>query len=225
MASLGEGHFCTTIETLPGESILWEDGPAKRGYVLNGARAVLLIVVLILLLVGAIALLESSDRKGPASNATAAETAQEAPAPTTPAQEAGATLTNNTKGQSKFLGLLVIGLLALVAIAVAEACLSWRNSWYVVTNERICIQAGVLTKCLKVIDIDKILSVQVSTSWLERRAGLQSIELLHAGMRLLTSNRTLVRDRLVMTFVPAGGSLVSDLLNSWLPRDNRARGA
>jgi hypothetical protein len=93
-----------------------------------------------------------------------------------------------------------------------------------VTNERICIQSGALARCLTILDLDKVLSVRVSASWLERRCGLQSIEFLHAGNRLTTSGRIAARDQVVMAFVPARGLLASDLVNSWLPRDNARSG-
>ncbi len=88
------------------------------------------------------------------------------------------------------------------------------------TSERICVQTGVLGRHLTILDLDKVLSVRVSASWLERRRGLQTIEFLHAGSRVSTSRRTSPRDQVVMAFVPAHGRLVTDLVNSWLPRDN-----
>ena len=61
---------------------------------------------------------------------------------------------------------------------------------------------GALGRCLTIIDIDKVLSVQVSTSWLERTCGLQSIELVHGGMKLFVQYRWLAHDPFTMALSP-----------------------
>jgi uncharacterized membrane protein YdbT with pleckstrin-like domain len=123
--------------------------------------------------------------------------------------------------------MVLLGVLSLLVIisVLTEAWLFYRSAWYVVTNERVCIQNGALTRYLTVVDLDKVLSIQISTSWLERQFGLQSIEFVHGGVRVFTSTRSIVRDPLVMAFVPAAGTLTTDLLNSWLPRDNQTPSA
>ena len=219
MSTLGEGHFRTKLEALPGERVVWEGGTDRRGILIRCARALGLILIpvsLLALFVLPLLLLPSPSRSEGKRLAPPSADTQTAP-----------DTTNPRPAPRRILPLVFIlspiwlGLLLLVGTVVVESALSNRNAWYVVTSERLCIQSGAVTTCLTIMDLDKVLSVQVTASWLERRWGLQSIEFLHAGARVPTNVFQAARDRIVMAFVPSAGQLVGDLANAWLPRDNQ----
>jgi hypothetical protein len=214
MARLGDGHFAAIVEQLPGESVVWEGGPDRRGRWIPYARVGfvgLLVLTVVAWFVGLLLLLPTPSRSPAGQTADAAASAR---ADTREEAEA------SPSSWSPLLVLLGSGLLVLAISNVVEARLASRNAWYVVTSERICIQSGVLGRNLTILDIDKVLSVKVSASWLERRYDLLSIEFLHAGTRATTSGRIAARGEVVMAFVPAQERLVTHAVNSWLPRDN-----
>jgi len=219
MARLGDGHFATVVEALPGEQVVWEGGPDRRGQWIPYARvafASLVILTVVAWFLGLLVLVPTPRRA-----AADRRPAEEAPT-SVDAPEAS---DRRPHSWSPLFVLLGSGLVVLVASSVVETRLANRNGWYVVTSERICVQSGVLGRQLAILDLDKVLSVRVSASWLERRRGLLSIEFLHAGRRPLTSGRIVARDEVVMAFVPAHERLVTDVVNAWLPRDNTRRQA
>ena len=197
MQRLGDGHFETIVEQLPGERVLWEGGADRRGRWIPHARVGFVTLVVGTTLVwffGLLFLLPTPSRPRRPSTPTAATAA-----PSTHSD--GVRQAREAKPHS-WLPLLVLfgsGLLVLAITVVVEATLANQNAWYVVTNERVCIQSGVLSRLLTILDLDKVLSVRVSASWLERRRGLQSIEFLHAGNRLTASGRPLASDQLSRT--------------------------
>jgi membrane protein YdbS with pleckstrin-like domain len=216
MVRLGDGHFATVVEQIPGEQVVWEGGADRRGRWIPYARVGfigLLFLAVIVWFFGLLFLLPTPSNP-PRGRLTTEVKDQSRSVNAQVARE------SVPRSWSPLLMLLGSGLLMLAISIVVEAKLSNRNAWYVVTNERICVQSGVLGRYLTILDIDKVLSVRVSASWLERRLGLQSIEFLHAGNRITTSGRMMARDQVVMAFVPAHDRLVTDLVNSWLPRDN-----
>jgi hypothetical protein len=223
MTTLGEGHFSTPITPLAGEIVLWAGGAGRYGRLVRSARVGSLFAIPVLFMLGfcgLFLLVPPSDNVAPKAPSTSAAPDSRPAAPPARSEEIAA-----RRQTVRLVAATLLGGLALLVIGAVflEATLVCRNAWYVVTNERICIQTGALSRCLTVIDLDKVLSVQVSSSWLERMCGLQSIELVHGGMKLFAQYRWLVQDPFVMALVPTAGSLASDLVNSWLPRDDRAR--
>jgi hypothetical protein len=220
MGRLGEGHFSTPITPLAGEAVLWEGGAGKRARLVRGVRVGLVFAVPLLLMLFFCGMFLLVDDVAPRSPSTSV--VHDQPPDVSPERSKELAARHQTV---RVMAVMLCGGLSLLLVAgiILEAALACRNAWYVVTNERICIQTGALGRCLTIIDIDKVLSVQVSTSWFERMCGLQSIELVHGGVKLFVQYRWLAHDPFTMALVPAAGTLASDLVNSWLPRDDRPR--
>jgi hypothetical protein len=69
-----------------------------------------------------------------------------------------------------------------------------------------------------------VISVKAQATWLEARLGLQNIELTHASGVTFSNNayaQLLSPNAYAIAHVPAAGPLLSDLVNHWLPRDDR----
>lgn len=218
--NLGEGHFGVRIEALPGERVLFEGGPSRHGMTIRLARAFAPLAFLAAIFLSAFIM--STVSPDPPPRATAAPSANTsapvgAPAATAPPRQASRAVVLT------FVLLTVTGCLGLCAMVAAAVILQGRHGWVVVTSERLCIQSGGFTRGVAVIDLDKVLSVEVSASILERRFGLQSLRIVHAGGAPQATAFRLHEPNLI-SFVPVEAQLVTRLLNEWLPRDNRGRG-
>ncbi len=210
MNKLGEGHLFDQINTLPGEYKVWEGGSAKRGIVM----ILLMSVVNILVMIGFFWFFYNFDTimltPNPAYETTVAEP---------PAKEAPEFLLN----KSRALLLTILGVLTLVISGVVAAWLRVRNFWIVVTNERVCIQSGVLGRQIATIDLDKVVSVVITHGILDRLFATHSLEVVHAGSHLPGPNKSQWINPYCMKYVSNEHTLSSELLNSWLPRDNVTR--
>lgn len=202
MTVLGEGHFGTRLETLAGEEVLWEGGPSRHATLIHTARFALAVCSLSLVfgLILTLTLLLPRPVRPPQADAPRAIAMR---APIAPVWPLGT------------LGVVGCGVASLV---VASLRARRRNAWYVVTSERVCIQTGAFTRVLSVIDLDKVVSVRVSCSWLERRLGLQTIDLHYAGQ---IQRPPYQADPHTLAFIGQELPLVSALVNRWLPRDNK----
>ena len=203
---LGAGRLQVRLETLPGERVLWEGAPPRGAMLIRMTRALLPWAVLLAVaafLVSLIALIGSLESSSPRANDVSR-----------PASHV----------KLKPLAVAVIALwagtvAAAPLLALRRARREFRNAYNVVTNERICIQSGSLTCGVAIIDLDKVLSIEVSASVLERRFGLQTIRFTHAGTPSAPTPFLLTTPN-VMAFVPADSELLSNIVNAWLPRDN-----
>jgi hypothetical protein len=126
--------------------------------------------------------------------------------------------------QGRILVWLGTGLGAMAALGLADQWLRVRNARYLITSERVAIQGGGFTRTLIVLDLDRILSVHASATWLERRFGLINIELRQAGVTVVPNGFRWVTTGgwNVLAFLDASSPVLSQLLNHWLPRDGRA---
>ena len=236
---IGEGRFATPLDLLANERVLWAGAPARRSFwVLFGRWQILWLIPL-----GFLLLAVMLPRKEPSEDDTVAATrpgveasARCAAAPVDPcapgaerAATAQATATPGAEPNEEDSGpqfwQILLGLLVLFTLYQAVECwLRLRNGWYVITSERICIQSGGFSKMLTVIDLDKVVSVQAYATWVEALLRLQTIELTHAGGAReykAPINQYLGPNPYALIHVEARGTLLSDLVNHWLPRDDR----
>jgi hypothetical protein len=244
MTPLGHGHFDAPLEPLPGETVLWEGGAAPAGLWIRIARVLsvpLAFLLLYALVVGSFFLLmptggdeipatppaaravaKDADQANPTTKAKATTQAKFA---TQGAPAAKAPVRRTRLYPPKQVAAALTWFTLIGVIGIGYARLRMRNAWYVVTSERVCVQSGALTRSLCVIDLDKILSVEVSSSFLERRFGLQSIQFVHAGGKNPNpyNLQWALGDAYSMVFVRTDGNLASRLLNQWLPRDDHRR--
>lgn len=78
-----------------------------------------------------------------------------------------------------------------------------------------------LLATLLVVDLDKILSVQASSGWLDRRFGIHHVEIVVGGILPQKVPTWAKSEHNTLAYVPASENLLSKLTNDWLPRDNR----
>jgi|GEM_PF-3665640 len=223
--NLGESHFQVQIEAMPDERILWEGGPSRHGTTIRMIRIALFPAAFVFFYAWMFAVILSIPHAAGAGRGReklvtpqSAVTATQSPAPTRGASS-GSAPSEGLMLPLLMMSAILVPLFGAVGLTLANAYLQTRNGWYVVTNERICIQSGGFTRGVLVIDLDKVISVQASSTWLERRYAIQSVEVSHAGVQV-QANPWRRREPNVISFVPVGDDLVSNLLNQWLPRDN-----
>lgn len=205
---LGDGRLKVRLETLPGERVLWQGGPPRRAILVRLARAFVPWLVLLGFFAAMLSFLAVLTSVDPPPQRVAA----------------AATPVGHSRPRPIAVAVLALGACAVAAVpllSVARALRESRDAYNVVTNERICIQSGGLTRGIAIIDLDKVLSIEASSSVLERRLGLQTIRIIHAGTPSAPTPFLLTAPN-VMAFVPADDHLLSDVVNAWLPRDNSA---
>jgi uncharacterized membrane protein YdbT with pleckstrin-like domain len=96
------------------------------------------------------------------------------------------------------------------------------TSGYMVTTERILFFTGWLNKSALTLDMDKVISVKASSSWLERLYGLYSIEIAHAGNNMMSlRNPWFAFNPYSLVGIPLSETLNDTITNHWLPRDNK----
>jgi len=200
MAVLGGEHFPVSIEPLEGEEILWQGGPSKHAPIVKILHALSIGVFLAFIYAAVV---------GPLGVflALSAPPNPRATVVTTPPPVHGWTF------PFVAAGLLLGPALTLLCGAIY---LGLRRSWYVVTSERVCIQSGG-GSVLSILDLDKIGAVRVSSSWIERRFRVQTIDLQQASGPA-SHNMSTVAHSLIA--VPTESPVLSLLVNRWLPRDN-----
>jgi uncharacterized membrane protein YdbT with pleckstrin-like domain len=98
-----------------------------------------------------------------------------------------------------------------------------RSRRYLVTTERICIRAGWLSSTLTTIDLDKVQSFQTSSSWLEKKVGIESISLVQMASAVQPCGVLKVVQGYTLAYVPIAEGLSAKLAAKWLPRDNQGR--
>ena len=89
-----------------------------------------------------------------------------------------------------------------------------KTYWYAITNERVCIQQGLLEKRIVTIDLDKTISIKISQSIVERILGLNSIQFNNNVYGRIQSPN-------ILKYLDVNDQVSSSLINEWLPRDNK----
>lgn len=245
---VGEGRFRTPLELLPDERVLWEGGARPRAAWVHLLRTWWIVFALLGFLLIFLDMKHKAHRSAEARAEHAAQVAKSCPkpragvaaassaAPTSPVPSARkATRVDDGADTgdlvaAALLATVLLGMFAFVLLGslalLADCVLRVRRAWYVITSERVCIQSGGWSRTLTVMDLDKVISVRSYASWLEARLGLQSIELTHAGGALVATNawQLLMPSPYAIAHVAAEGKLMSELVNHWLPRDDRRSG-
>lgn len=229
MATEEKAFFLQPTSLLPNESILWRGKPSAK------ARQVLLIEILICITIAAaflglglygVSYLNKLEAKHPAPvTAMASPTPSSAPSPVS---AEGSSAHQRRSGDMPLVAILFpvcfVGLLmtAFFLLALLMALIRTVTSAYMVTTERILFFTGWLNKSALTLDLDKVISVKASSSWLDRAFKLYSIELTHAGNNMMSPrNPWLMYNPYSIVGIPLDEPLHDKISNHWLPRDNR----
>ena len=137
MGRLGEGHFSTPITPLAGETVLWEGGAGKRARLVRGVRVGLVFAVPWLFMLFFCGMFLLVDNVAPRSPSTSV--AHDPPPDVSAERSKELAVRHQTV---RIVAVTLFGGLSLLLVAgiILEATLACRNAWYMVTNERICIQ-------------------------------------------------------------------------------------
>ena len=210
------------LELLPGEVLHVECGASRKGFVVRLLQFLAIPLLFAVLMAGLELAPEipAAEETRPAA-ASAPDAPKAAPADPAKAKARREAIEANSR---HILGWFGGVLFALAVAALANLWLAIRNARYWVTSERVAIRGGGFSQSVLVLDLDKIIAVEASATWLERRFGLLSIELKHAGLTFNPAALRLVRNNSVLQFLDASSPILGQLLNHWLPRDGRARG-
>jgi uncharacterized membrane protein YdbT with pleckstrin-like domain len=224
MSNLGEGHFAKPLKPLDGEKVLWEGSASKKSILVSLLRLFVPIIIFVITVYALWStnlshhLKESMTQELEVSATEVIEQLNDSEKQNNP--YAAATAETIIETMLLMMGLLGFGVFVSATFGPWLRC---RSSWYIVTNERVCIQSGALSKNLTILDLDKIISVKDTSGWLERKLGFHSIELMHAGNSVAprVGLMALLSNHYTMQFVPYSEDILSKLTNEWLPRDNR----
>jgi len=219
------------IELLPGEQVLWEGGASHLGIVVQLLHfsAFVVGILLIFTLVFGIPLFLYTENPDYRPNEKIEKIEQEGK--DIIRQNTGESSQRSRTANSRIilnhdrimlLTLIVIPLLLLYVLTIAW--MRVKHSWYVVTTERVCIQSGMLKRQVVAIDIDKVVSVISTRTVLDRIFDLHGVELVHAGVNFPVPNNNLALfNPYKMYYLPKTTGVARNLINNWLPRDNRNR--
>lgn len=218
---LAPSRFRFRIDLMPDERVLWEGG-ADRRMVWAQAVKVTGTTLLMAVILGGMLFWALSDVVPAPSGADAlADPVLRAKAARAEADYAETMhrLTTNT------WRIGVTAILAFGFVGGFEAWLRWRRAWYVVTTERVCIQTGGLGTTLTTVDLDRVVSVQANTSFIDKPFGLHDIELVHAGVPFVANPNGLrfLRNPYALVGLARSDALLTHLVSEWLPRDGRRR--
>jgi len=220
---LGEGILFEKIEALPGEEVLWKGKADRRGF-FSGIffiLAVLLVVALFLTLIINIDTLffdrapnpeyvEKSNESGNIVDSTTQQKVVKKKRIRKTIQVA------NKRNITIFFTILG----AYLFITLYLIYLGFKSSFYLITNERIIIQRGYKSKVLTAIDLDKIITIRSSQSWIQKFFKIHSINITVAGIEIV-QNGFMRSGSNVIGNIPISENITSKLLNEWLPRDNK----
>lgn len=232
MAPEEKAFFLQPASWLPNESVLWRGKPSSKATKVMLIELLMCIAVMVSLLISGIycvSLLERRESRKPAPHVAA-----ESPSPSeSPASSSTGTTTQPPRRSEHIpmfvplLPILFAGLIVslIVSVAFSVALIRTITSAYIVTTERILLFSGWLNKSALTLDLDKVISVKVSSSWLERLFRLYTIELTHAGNNMMSArNPWLVYNPYTLVGIPLDEPLHDKISNHWLPRDNGATG-
>lgn len=223
MSTLGAKHFLDKLEKLPGEVIVWEGGSSLRGVAVQLIYFVTVFALVLSIFFVAqglprLLVMENPSYVEPAKELDSAEDEEDAKNQVSKQAVVPQTILNFALIRI----LLWVSVFCVFGLAIAGMYLRVKNHWMVVTNERICIQSGTLSRQTVTIDIDKVVSVISSHSPLDRMFGVHAVEILHGGSQPLRVQKGLVfTNPYKINYVPVSVGLAGRLVNNWLPRDNR----
>jgi hypothetical protein len=218
---LGEGRFSVAVEAMAGEEVVWEGGPSPKATCLRALRWLIATIGLWAFFVPFFTAFFLSVGDAPARRA--AVQAEPAPEPTPAELQARREMVESRRREFalRYLATTATAFAAFGGVFLFLSRRKSRNAWYVVTTERVCIQSGGGQRVLLVVDLDKILSVQATSFWLDRRCGLHHVELAIGGMPPQKVPAWAKTELNALAYVPVSENLLSKLTNDWLPRDNR----
>lgn len=226
MTDIGSNHFLDKLEKLPNEEVVWEGGSSYRGVAMQFIYSFVAILVVAGILSLFISLpdmlmIENPDYIAQPERPGSSEQNKAAPTQKKPVNKQPRQIINNA-----LIGkIIVFGIPAFLILIVWMMWLRIKNSWFVVTTERICIQQGIFTRQTMAIDIDKVVSVISTHTLLDRLFKVHSLEIVHAGVLPLRAQQGLIfSNPYKMPYVLSSTRLASQLLNNWLPRDNKHKG-
>lgn len=230
MNGVSKDHLLTTIRPLPGETVLWEGPPATSGHTVVGLQALAALLLASVLFVPIASVMTYVSRIDASSRQQRADQSQVSASGAEPHEPRRSPDSRGAPGWllplifTSALGMAAGVFSMLAFFAKVLSLVRLRSAWYVVTSERICIQTGWLHLSLVTVDLDKVVSLRASSSWLERRFQLHSIEVVHAGSRTAPGlPRALMSDAYTISHVPLSLDILGTAANAWLPRDNRRR--
>ncbi len=219
-------HFMAPLELLPGESVLWQGPPAPGALRVLLLQSLMLLVLAVVLLAPFTWITSQIDDRTPAHASQPTDTAT---SPHAPSQRA-----SRPSGLGWLFPLVFLAAFATVGgifsalsfVFLLATLIRVPRSWYLLTTERVCIQSGWLTRSLVTVDLDKVISLRASSSWLQRRFRLHSIEVIHAGSRAAAPQAGFPASAFsshayTIAFVSLDSEILSVLSKAWLPRDNR----
>jgi len=221
---LGEGILFEKIESLPGEDVLWKGRADKRGF-LSGIMTAFLMFLVIGLVITFIANIDNLFFTY-APNPKYVENTENNKDVNT--SEKGVEKVQKKKKIRKMIRVAnekniiifysVLGFFLLIVIFCIY--IRYKNSFYLITTERIIIQRGYKSKVLTAIDLDKIITVRSSQSFFQKFFKIHSIIITVAGIEI-TQNGFPKSGHNVIGNIPISENITSKLLNEWLPRDNK----
>jgi|GEM_PF-4690249 len=220
---LGEGILFEKIEALPGEEVLWKGRADKKGF-FSGIffiLALLLVIALFLTLIVNIDTLffdtapnpEYVEKSNESGNIVDSTTQQKVVKKKRIRKTVRVVNKRNVTIFSFLLGVYLLVTLYFIY-------LGYKNSFYLITNERIIIQRGYKSKILTAIDLDKIITVRSSQSWIQKFFKIHSIHITVAGIELAQNGFAKGGHNMIGN-IPITENITSKLLNEWLPRDNK----
>lgn len=116
--------------------------------------------------------------------------------------------------------LMVI--LFLIALKVVISIKMHNNRWYLITNERVMVQSGILDKRVVILDLDKINSIQQIQNPIDSKLNLITIDLILTGITIQQGNNTTpLISRNALVGLESDSPIVNQLTNLWLIRDNQ----
>lgn len=224
MKYLGEGILFEKIEALPNEEVLWEGKADKRGF-LSGMFmifAVIFIIIAGLMFIFNIDTIFFNTVPNPEymkedSKNRDISNAGEVQQKIIKKKKIRKTLRVVNKTNVTIFLILLGGYILMTMYFIY---IGYKNSFYLITTERVIIQRGYKSKVLTAIDLDKIITVRSSQSWFQKILKIHSIHITNAGIEIV-QNGFFKSGINVIGNIPISENITSKLLNEWLPRDNR----
>lgn len=211
------------FEYLENEKIVWEGGVSKNCFWAQFVEDIVKwfsIILLVFLFATLFFFASQSD----SSNCDKKKTEKPC-SEISELETAGLQKQNNKKipffSISKYLIVMCITLILPIIIVSILSRLKVKKFWYIITNERICIQRGLSETTIITIDIDKLISINTTQSAIERRLKLYSIDLIYSGWSYHRNIFGLQYNPNQIKFISVEDNLASKLTNEWLPRDNK----
>ena len=207
------------VHALPDERVVWAGTAKPRAFIVGAAHAVL-VAMLFASMLGVFVWMSTHTNTRRCRIKVDTSTQQSSYRDCTDAERAERAAYN-----SRLRWIVLGGLGALVALAVVglwvSTALRRRHLVYVVTNERVIVQDGVLGVRLDTIDLDHVVAITAVADWVSRWFRLKSIVLVVPGQRFSPWHRIPLANAVTLWGIDAQDPALSQLLNVWLPRQRR----